>query len=125
MLSAWENLVAKVGRQLEVVYLAFKSKKVNVFTKILVCLILLYAASPIDIIPDSIPFFGNVDDVILIPIAYGLAKLTVKKDVWLELKQESDEKTIIIDKKCKIIGGCVVGTMTIILLCWILNLIVR
>lgn len=125
MLSAWENLVAKVGRQLEVVYLAFTSKKVNVFTKILVCIIFLYAASPIDIIPDSIPFFGNVDDVLLVPVAYGLAKLTIKKDVWAELKQESDEKTIIIDKKYRIIGGCVVGALTIALLCWILNLIVR
>ena len=125
MLSAWENLVAKVGRQLEVVYLAFTSKKVNVFTKILVCIIFLYAASPIDIIPDSIPFFGNVDDVLLVPVAYGLAKLTIKKDIWAELKQESDEKTIIIDKKYRIIGGCVVGALTIAILCWILNLIVR
>ncbi|MDH5539623.1 MAG: YkvA family protein [Rhizobacter sp.] len=32
-------------------------------------LILLYLVSPIDLIPDAIPFFGVVDDLIVIPLA--------------------------------------------------------
>ena len=32
-------------------------------------LIVLYVVSPIDIIPDFIPFFGMMDDIILVPLA--------------------------------------------------------
>ena len=31
--------------------------------------IVLYLVSPIDIIPDFIPFFGLVDDIVLVPLA--------------------------------------------------------
>ncbi len=125
MIAAWENLVAKTGRKLEVVTLAFSSKKVSVFTKVLIALFYWYAASPIDIIPDSIPFFGNVDDVLIVPLAYGLAKLTIKKEVWEELKTEADEEIIEVRKIDKIIGGCVVGTLTLALLSLVIYLIIR
>ncbi len=32
-------------------------------------LIVLYVLSPIDIVPDFIPFFGFLDDVVLVPLA--------------------------------------------------------
>jgi uncharacterized membrane protein YkvA (DUF1232 family) len=32
-------------------------------------LIVLYVISPIDFIPDVIPFFGAMDDVVLVPLA--------------------------------------------------------
>ena len=125
MIAAWENLVAKTSRKLEVVTLAFSSKKVGILTKILIALFYWYAASPLDLIPDSIPFFGNVDDVLIVPLAYGLAKLTVKKEVWEELKNQADEENIEVRKIDKIVGGCVVGTLTVALLCFIIYLIVR
>ena len=37
--------------------------------KVGAALIVLYVVSPIDIIPDFIPFFGFMDDVILVPFA--------------------------------------------------------
>lgn len=125
MISAWENLVAKTGKKLEVLTLAFSSNKVSVLTKILIAFAFLYAASPIDIIPDSVPFFGNVDDVIIVPIGYALAKLTMKKEVWTELNRIAEEETVEIQKKHKIIGGCLVGTLTLALLMLIIYLIVR
>jgi uncharacterized membrane protein YkvA (DUF1232 family) len=32
-------------------------------------LIVLYVLSPIDLIPDAIPFFGALDDLVLVPLA--------------------------------------------------------
>lgn len=32
-------------------------------------LIVLYVISPIDLIPDVIPFFGVMDDIVLVPLA--------------------------------------------------------
>jgi uncharacterized membrane protein YkvA (DUF1232 family) len=34
-----------------------------------VALMVLYVVSPIDLIPDVIPFFGVLDDVVLVPLA--------------------------------------------------------
>ena len=124
MISAVERMVAKVGRQLEVVYLAFTSKKVSVLTKILIAVFFLYAASPIDVIPDAIPFFGALDDLVVIPLAYGIAKATIKKEVWEELKNEADENVIEISTKYKVIGGCFDGTATVALLVMVLLLII-
>ena len=31
--------------------------------------VVLYVVSPIDLIPDVIPFFGVVDDIVLVPLA--------------------------------------------------------
>ena len=34
-----------------------------------VALMVLYVVSPVDLIPDFIPFFGVLDDVVLVPLA--------------------------------------------------------
>jgi uncharacterized membrane protein YkvA (DUF1232 family) len=34
-----------------------------------VALVVLYVLSPVDLIPDVIPFFGLVDDIVLVPLA--------------------------------------------------------
>ena len=32
-------------------------------------LVVLYVVSPIDLLPDFVPFFGAVDDIVLVPLA--------------------------------------------------------
>ena len=34
-----------------------------------VALMVLYVLSPLDLLPDSIPFIGGVDDLVLVPLA--------------------------------------------------------
>ena len=45
-------------------------KKLN--NGILVLFVVLYFVSPIDIIPDAIPGFGQIDEIIIGLIAYAL-----------------------------------------------------
>jgi uncharacterized membrane protein YkvA (DUF1232 family) len=37
--------------------------------KVGTALIVLYVLSPIDLIPDAIPFIGALDDIVLVPLA--------------------------------------------------------
>ena len=50
-----------------------------------VAVMVLYVVSPIDLIPDAIPFLGLVDDVVLVPLAmrFVLKRLpaTVRADI--------------------------------------------
>ena len=66
--------------------------------KLLAALVLAYAFSPIDLIPDFIPVLGYLDDLILVPLgiylalrlipAHVLADARVQADAWLEQKYE-------------------------------------
>ena len=50
----------------------FKDRSVSLTTKVLGLLAVLYVLSPIDLIPDVIPFFGWLDDVGFLTLAFGL-----------------------------------------------------
>jgi len=57
------------------IFLAMGKKETPILAKIAAGITILYALSPIDIIPDFIPVLGYLDDLIILPI---LAALTVK-----------------------------------------------
>src|SRR6476469_6235923 len=54
-------------------YLAARDPRVPWYAKLLAALIVAYALSPIDLIPDFIPILGYLDDLILIPL--GIARV--------------------------------------------------
>jgi uncharacterized membrane protein YkvA (DUF1232 family) len=54
-------------------YLAYRDPRVPWYAKLLVGLIVAYALSPIDLIPDFIPVLGYVDDLVIIPAGIALA----------------------------------------------------
>lgn len=72
------NLKAR-AKQLKIdipaVFIALKMKETPILAKILAGITILYALSPIDLIPDFIPVLGYLDDVIILP---GLIALTIK-----------------------------------------------
>jgi uncharacterized membrane protein YkvA (DUF1232 family) len=62
--------------QLVIVHLASQDPRTPWYAKALLLLILAYALSPIDLIPDFIPVLGLLDDLILLPVAvYAVLKL--------------------------------------------------
>jgi uncharacterized membrane protein YkvA (DUF1232 family) len=56
-------------------------RRVRWHAKIAVLLPLGYIASPIDLIPDGLLFFGQIDDLIIIRAAYSLLKRIVEPAV--------------------------------------------
>lgn len=65
----------KLKTDISAVFLALKDNETPIFAKILAGITIAYALSPIDLIPDFIPVFGYLDDVILLPM---LVTLTIK-----------------------------------------------
>ena len=51
-------------------------------------MVLLYAASPIDIIPDFIPFFGMLDDIVIIVAGLWLARRLIPEAVMAECREK-------------------------------------
>ena len=56
-----------------VLYLAARHPATPWYAKLLVAVIVAYAFSPIDLIPDFVPVLGYLDDLVLIPLGIALA----------------------------------------------------
>ena len=74
-----KKILRKLQRELKVYRLVVSDSRTPKVAKILFAAALLYAVSPLDLIPDFIPVIGFLDDVIIIPALILLAlRLTPK-----------------------------------------------
>lgn len=116
MIESIKLKAKQLKKQIIIVYLAYMHKDVEWYKKAFLLLILVYAASPIDLIPDFIPILGMLDDIILIPLGIIIAIKIIPKSVWEECKVAA-ENGISMDAKYKKLG------MALIALIWIVVLI--
>jgi uncharacterized membrane protein YkvA (DUF1232 family) len=72
-------------------YLAARDPRTPWYAKLLVALIVAYALSPIDLIPDFVPVLGYLDDLILIPIGIALAIRMIPPAVLAECRVRASE----------------------------------
>jgi uncharacterized membrane protein YkvA (DUF1232 family) len=59
--------------------------------KLVALLVLAYALSPIDLIPDFIPVLGWIDDLILLPLGIALAVRMTPRHLWLARVAEAEQ----------------------------------
>lgn len=72
------------------IFIALKRKETPITAKIFAGITVVYALSPIDLIPDFIPVLGYLDDIILLP---GLIALTIKlipSELFEECRAQSE-----------------------------------
>lgn len=72
--------------------------------KLVALVVLLYALSPIDLIPDFIPVLGMLDDIILIPLGIALVVKLTPPELWQARLREAETSG---DKAPKMIWGAV------------------
>ena len=54
-------------------YLVARDPRVPWYARLFIAIVVAYALSPIDLIPDFIPLLGYLDDLILVPLGIALA----------------------------------------------------
>lgn len=62
-------------------YHVARDPRVPWYARLFVGLVVAYALSPIDLIPDFVPVLGYLDDLILIPLGIALALRMVPREV--------------------------------------------
>jgi len=80
----------KLKTDLPAVFLALKKKETPVYAKILAGVTILYALSPIDLIPDFIPVLGYIDDLIVLPALIALTIKLIPKEIFVQCRVDSE-----------------------------------
>ena len=58
--------------------------------KLVAILVLAYAVSPIDLVPDFIPVLGLLDDIVLLPLGIALAVRLTPRPLWEARLREAE-----------------------------------
>ena len=89
MLERLKARARALKREILVVYLAARDPRTPWYAKGLILLIVAYALSPIDLIPDFVPVLGYLDDLIIIPGGIWLAIRMVPAEVLAEARHKA------------------------------------
>lgn len=89
-----KNWAKKLKQNLVALYFAYQNKQTPISAKILIFIVLSYALSPIDLIPDFIPILGYLDDIILIPLGISLSIKMIPNEIWEQSKKQADSSNI-------------------------------
>lgn len=81
---------ARLFRYLTALWLLLKDPRTPLAAKLVAGVVVAYALSPIDLIPDFIPVLGLLDDVVLIPLGVALAVKLVPPALWTDMQQQAD-----------------------------------
>ncbi len=87
-LESWKARTRQLKTEVYALYLAYRDSRTPWYARIFTALVVGYAFSPIDLIPDFIPVVGYLDDLVLIPLGAFLAV----KMIPAQVMQESREK---------------------------------
>lgn len=76
-------------QEIHALYLASRHPRTPRHAKVMIALVVGYALSPIDLIPDFIPVLGYLDDLILLPLGIALAIRLIPPEVMAECRERA------------------------------------
>jgi uncharacterized membrane protein YkvA (DUF1232 family) len=90
-LETWKARTSKFKTEVYALYLAYKDPRTPWYARVFTAVVVGYAFSPIDLIPDPIPIIGYLDDLVLIPLGAYLAVKMIPPQVMEESREKARE----------------------------------
>jgi len=91
-MSRLKEWARRLKRETLALYLAVRHPGVPWYAKAWAALVVGYALSPIDLVPDFVPILGYLDDLILIPAGIALAVRLVPAEVMAACRVEAQAR---------------------------------
>ena len=104
----WREWAVELKRQTFALYLAYKDPRVPWYAKLFGALVVAYALSPVDLIPDFIPVIGYLDDLILIPLGIALTVRMIPKEIMQECRAKAQSEMMVKKRKNWVAGSIVI-----------------
>lgn len=80
----------KLKADIPAIFIALQKKETPLSAKIAAGLTVIYALSPIDLIPDFIPVLGYLDDLIILPFLAAITIKLIPEDIFEKCRLESE-----------------------------------
>ena len=80
-----------LGRETLALWYALRHPRTPFAAKVVAAIVVAYAVSPIDLIPDFIPVLGLLDDLVLLPLGIALCLKLLPADVMSECRERARE----------------------------------
>lgn len=119
----WQERARRLKLETYALYLAYRDPRVPWYAKVLAAAVVTYAFSPVDLIPDFVPVFGYLDDLLIVPLGVALARRMIPQDV-LDRCRERARADLGQEKPANWLAGAVIvalwllGTAMLIALVW-------
>lgn len=107
---------------LSALYMMRKDHRVPRKSKILIAIAVGYVLSPIDLIPDFIPFLGQLDDLLIVPALVGLALKSIPNEVMEEYKTKARQTKL--TKRLNTITFVIIVAWILIVV-WLIRIILK
>ena len=89
-MSKLKDRAKKLKTDVPAVFFALKEKRTPWYAKILAAAVVVYALSPIDLIPDFIPVLGYLDDLIILPVLIAWCIKCIPHEVFEECRRRAE-----------------------------------
>jgi len=86
----WKARAKQLKLDIPAVFIAMHKKETPRSAKIMAVLIVVYALSPIDIIPDFIPVLGLLDELIVLPILVAILIKMIPAEMMEQYRIEAE-----------------------------------
>lgn len=90
LLTTLRTWARSLKREVAALYFAARDPRTPRGVRILAIVVVAYALSPIDLIPDFIPVLGYLDDLILVPLGIWLVVRLLPPAVLAEARRRAD-----------------------------------
>jgi len=81
----------EVNTEIYALYLSYRDPRVKWYVRLLLAFVIGYALSPIDFIPDLVPVFGFLDDIVMLTLGLSVSYQLITKNVVTESRVQAYE----------------------------------
>ncbi len=109
--SKWTRRARQLKQETAALFLAYRDPRLPWYAKAWAALVLAYALSPIDLIPDPIPVLGQLDDLLLIPVGVLVALRLIPPAVMAEAREKAARGVVLPVSRA---GGVIVVVLWVV-----------
>ncbi len=85
-MSKFKERAKKLKTDVPAVFLALKDKRTPWYARIIAAAVVVYALSPIDLIPDFVPILGYLDDLVILPLLIAWCVRCIPSGLFAEYR---------------------------------------
>ena len=122
LLKIWKLWAKQIKTDIVAIFLAVQDKRVPWYAKAIALLVVGYAFSPIDLVPDFIPILGYIDDLVILPFGIKLVISLIPEPILAEYRKKAKNLKADVKRKSWIAAAVIVALWIIILVAIYFNM---